>query len=553
VHGLRSRRPPHRDLHRALDRAETEEELGGCAREVALARAQGTAQEEVARRHRDLGPDAEGVGTLSAELDPQGAGPGRARGVVAEQAGGAVVRRDQEVLVPVAVEVAGHHAARGAGVSLTDQVLGGLLERAGLRGEEQVVGLTDADARRAVVGARVAVRHVEVEVAVQVEVHQGRAPARDPDPCRSDPGCDGPVPDPRAARAPGHAPLQEVQVERVGLQLPVGEEDVLVPVGVDVRDGEAHAPPGVVHAGLERDVAEGAVPLVLEQDVRGHVVGDVQVLVAVPVEVPPHGLHAEAGRVLRGVAHGARLGVVHAELLGHLLEREDALVEPVAQQLVALPREQVGQHLQRVLALDPPLRILRRHQARVVLQVARHVHVEVAVPVVVRGAGGRAPELQVGQQVARLAERAVPAPEQQAVATLIGEVEIEVPVAIGVEGERSHPRVAGSETGALARVPEAALAVAQEEAVGEGVLFGSPRALDQHEVGMAVPVEVAPGCSRTHRRADVHLEVGTLQVHQLDADLAGHVPQPRAAPRGSGLDRPAGHARGLDDVGDDGE
>src|SRR5262249_4054798 len=155
----------------------------------------------------------------------------------------------------------------------------GLLER---RGEvalpvvlEVVARLPDADARALVVGARVAVRVEEVEVAVEVEVRELATPLRDADGELREPRADRRVAERRDAvlRA---ARDEVVQVERVRLELPVRHEQVLVAVAVDVARGEAHAPARVVEAGGERDVLERAA-LVAPETVRRLVVRDVEV------------------------------------------------------------------------------------------------------------------------------------------------------------------------------------------------------------------------------------------------------------------------------------
>ena len=239
------------------------------------------------------------------------------------------------------------------------------------------------------------------------------------------------------------------------------------------------------------------------------------------------------------------------ELHGDLREGQDAALQVVAQQLVALSGEEVRQHLQRVLALDPARRILGRHQARVVLEVAGDIEVEVPVPVVVGGAGGGAPELEVRQERAGLLEGPVTAAEQQAVAAAVREVEIEVPVALHIERERPHPRVPGPQARALGGVAEPAGAVTEVQAVGEGLLLGATGSLDEEQVRVAVPVEVAPRGAGAHGGADVELQVGTLEVHDLDPGRAGHVREPgpsSCGTRGGGLARHRADARGLDDL-----
>ena len=106
-------------------------------------------------------------------------------------------------------------------------------------------------------------------------------------------------------------PLAEVLVERVVLVGEVGDEQLGKAVAVDVLGVDPHA--RLRHAvdveGGARDlgdVVEGPVAAVEEEEVRVHVVGDVEVDQAVVVEVGRH--DAEA------VAVVARLGLAHPGL-----------------------------------------------------------------------------------------------------------------------------------------------------------------------------------------------------------------------------------------------
>ncbi len=86
------------------------------------------------------------------------------------------------------------------------------------------------------------------------------------------------------------AAVAEVLIEGVGVAGEVGLDDVEEAVAVEVADGDAHAGlglavGGVGDAGLDGDVLEGAVLLVLVVGGGGGVVGDVDVGPAVVVEV----------------------------------------------------------------------------------------------------------------------------------------------------------------------------------------------------------------------------------------------------------------------------
>ena len=135
-----------------------------------------------------------------------------------------------------------------------------------------------------------------------------------------------------------------VDVEREGLADDVGDEEVLVAVGVEVAGGDAHAAFGIaggVHRRARQQplVRERAVALVDPELVRRGVVGDVEVEPAVAVVVA--GRDAEARAV--GLADAGRLGdvgepavaLVAVEPVGHRPIRARAAVVARADGVVA--------------------------------------------------------------------------------------------------------------------------------------------------------------------------------------------------------------------------
>ncbi len=126
----------------------------------------------------------------------------------------------------------------------------------------------------------VSVRDVNVEVAVVVDVeHLG--PEAERDEARAEP---------RLLRRVLEQPAAEVGVQGIQLLGEVGDEDVGKAVALDVPAIDAHAGLGLAVA-VEADarrirhVGEGAVAVVLVEEVPHHVVGDVDVGIAVAVEV----------------------------------------------------------------------------------------------------------------------------------------------------------------------------------------------------------------------------------------------------------------------------
>jgi hypothetical protein len=87
----------------------------------------------------------------------------------------------------------------------------------------------------------------------------------------------------------------EVGSRVLGIELQVvGDVEVEVAVALDVEEGATGTAAGIVDSGLARDIAEGPVPFVPEEDVRSPV-RDVEIEVAVPVVVACGNPEAEAG------------------------------------------------------------------------------------------------------------------------------------------------------------------------------------------------------------------------------------------------------------------
>ena len=121
---------------------------------------------------------------------------------------------------------------------------------------------------------------VDVEVAVIVDVEHLR-PETERDETRAQSGL---------LRRVLEQSLAEVAVEGIQLLREVGDEDVGKAVAVDVTAIDAHAGLRLAvaveaDARRVRHVGEGAVAVVLVEEVPHHVVGDVDVGIAVAVEV----------------------------------------------------------------------------------------------------------------------------------------------------------------------------------------------------------------------------------------------------------------------------
>ena len=170
---------------------------------------------------------------------------------------------------------------------------------------EELVGLAVRGAGCGSVNLRiyVAVGDEEIEATVVVVVEKARSPAQQLDCGRGEAG---------RGRDVGETHAALVAVERVRLGKKVGYVQVGIAILIVVAKVRAHARFDVAiavvrHAGDEGDVLEGAVALVLEEHVRGLVVGDKEVAVAIGVVIGRH--HAQAVIAIGG-CHAGRLGDV---------------------------------------------------------------------------------------------------------------------------------------------------------------------------------------------------------------------------------------------------
>ncbi len=117
-----------------------------------------------------------------------------------------------------------------------------------------------------------------------------------------------PEPSPAFCRDVLEEALAEIAVERVQLLREIRDEDVREAVAVDVAAVHAHAGLRLAvaveaDAGGIGDVDERAVALVLVEEIANHVVGDVDVGVAVAIEITEGDAEALAG----GVGNARRL------------------------------------------------------------------------------------------------------------------------------------------------------------------------------------------------------------------------------------------------------
>ena len=305
-------------------------------------------------------------------------------------------------------------------------------------------------------------------------------------------------------------PVRHVEVVRLALE--VRDEQVEVPVGLDVRRRDPHAGEGVPVAVVGDARREAPFPepqpsQVLEEEVRDRVVRHVEVGKRVPDQVG-----GEDAEPLAGPES-------HAGGLGHVGERTVAavLVEQVRHSGEGVG-EAVGADR---LAGDRPRahRVVRRGPVEVV----GDEEIEVAVPVEVRERGARAPALRPQSRVPER-ERPVPPVRVEEVAPGAGDQQVGVPVVVVVGGDRAHPvtldRGRRSEPGRRAHVPKAPGPLVAIQHPDDSRRPARPRhlpALHEEEVGRAVAVVVEDGDAGPHRLHGVPLAPGAPLVPEGDA------------------------------------
>ena len=456
----------------------------------------------------------------------------RAAEVVPVEGSGRVLVRDVDIEVAVLVPVEERDAPPVAPVGETDP-RGDLLEGAIAAVSVEAVGLASREALHSDAGPLGGVRRVEaglhgdgrqvapvalgargdeavhgedVEPAVRVVVEEPAAP---PPPAIAGAGGRGHV------RERPVSPVEEEHVAllQVLLGRDVGHVGVGETVAVEVPEVDIHALERLASDRALGHVREGAVPVREEDLVLPEVVRDVEVGVAVVVDVGD----ARIERPAR---------VVQLEARRHVLEPEVAQV----------PVEDVGASVPRRLeaVVEDPRRLeLREIDGR---EVIADEEVEEAVAIVVEGEDAvPVPGVTRPGGIRDFREPPAVVPEE-AVSPPLDHVELRVPVVVEVREGRIHADAAVivdvGHAGLAGDVLEAR-AVVPEERVGEAL---SGRR--QVEVVVAVPVEVAgrrrgaDGGDPRHDVLELRIELA-LPVDVRDPGLRRDVDEPRdrTAPR----------------------
>ena len=376
-------------------------------------------------------------------------------------------------------------------------------------GEEQVrLGIGAVRIRCRELACDAAVGDVEVPQPVAVEVGQRGAEAGVGQALRRQP---------EQRRAVGEAAAL-VAVQRVGLATQVRQEQVEVSVLLEVGDDDAH--PGLGVATLvqraardQRAVLEPPAAAVDPELVGRAVVRDVHVDAAVAVEVA----EAEAQAVAeRGVEPGARADVLEGTVsaIG---------VQAVGQRRVEVDRGAVV--CARLVDGRPAIGLPQGRPA----DVARDEQVEVAVAVEVEEAAAGPPSLvrEPGCR-GRVLEGPVAAVEVQHVGAEVRDEQVGVAVAVDVPARRPHPVAGVADARPLGDVLEAHAAEVPVQAVARQrpPVGLHAAALDEVEVEAPVAVGVEHGDASADGLREPVAPVEAGFVHEVDAGPGEHVFEP---------------------------
>ncbi len=294
----------------------------------------------------------------------------------------------------------------------------------------------------------------------------------------------------------------------------VRHEEVEPAVLVVVVDVDAHRAPRAPrrverHVRRETRLGERAVAAVLEEEVRGGVVGLEQVDAAVPVEVRGHDPQSLAA-LERDAGGGADLGEAAAVVS---IERA-----PRAAQLVDRAERPVADHLagKRGVGID--------------VEVVADEEVEVAVAVVVEERGARTParRAQAGRR-GHVGEGAVAVVVVEALAVEAGDVEVGPAVVVVIADGQAHAAHRSAQACARCHVGERPVSVVAVERVARHGPVGLRLQRVGHEIDVEQPVlvEVHEAAPTAHRLHEVPAAGCHARDFPPDAGGDGHVDEDR--------------------------
>ena len=467
------------------------------------------------RRHRD-DPRAHRLavtlGQPRSHLEPDGLRRTLLLERVAIDARGTLDVADHQIEVAVSLEIGGDQAAAHVEVSAERPApRSGVGEAAGLLLDQEQVRLrvlvpepvrSTAERFRPRLDRAIGDRDVEVGVEIGIEQRDAEAGERKARQADS-----------RSRRDVLEAERASILVERVGFLDQVSDQDVEVSVvsevgGRETHSGLADAVAVVGGAQQHRIVAKRPVTLIDPEVVGVGVVRDVDIDPAVVVEVG--GDHTQTAQLHASDTGGS----------GAILERSIAAV--AIEQVV-----HAGELLRTAVVEAPAFE--RALAARIELDVAGHEEIEPTVAVVVEEGRRRGPGL-VAQPRTRgvVAESAAAGVAVELVAAPGGHEYVEVAVVVDIAARAPHAVSRVAEPGRIGVVDVATVRLAPQETVSARPCRRSCRgpeisSVDEVQVQIVVTVGIEHAEPAAHDRGHGIGALGAGRVHEVDAELPGHL------------------------------
>ena len=318
-----------------------------------------------------------------------------------------------------------------------------------------------------------------------------------------------------------------VDVKRIGFGGEVGDEDVRVAVAIEVLGVHTHAGfrgAAVVEGGKGelRAFPKRAVALIQPQVIGRAVVGDIEVCVAIAIEITCR--HAEGGRRDLGEAGGA------ADVV-------EAPAAEVAEETVRDRRIGGGGAI-----AGPPRQVwavLVRRKGEV--EVVGDVEVQSFVAIDVGEACTHGPLGPRQDRVAEFPEASVAQVLEQLVGAVVGEKDVRIAVVVDVAGGDAHAVAVCAHAGCIGDVNKAQTPIPANVAVqpvngriahgsGDfGQALGHRAALHQPDVEQAVAVEVEHADAGPHGFQNPALADHAVDVPEAKPGILRHLAEPRGA------------------------
>ena len=502
------------------------------ARKIAVSTSDRSDDLPAVNEHTHAGPNGIALQLRIDGADHQPMSP--ARGVISIESSGPLDVADQQIDVAVAVNIPNGQAPR----DLNRRAQGGdrimkQLKGAGPIVEIEEVGLgvaipgrTDGRTWPGIGPHHPSVDHENVEITIQLGVEGGDAETGVRDAGRSQPTGAAGVLKPAAAAS--------VAIQRVRLTRQVRHEEIDPRVVVQIGRDNTHSRFGLTvnvqrHPHDQGDIAESPVGLIQPELIGVPVVGNVDILPAVVVEVladdpQPRGRHRR-----------------HPRPLAHVAERAIAVV---MQQHIRDRRKRLRS------AIDRSPRVVIAVIELVEVQVPCDIQVQPAVTIVVKEHGGTRPAVYGdARRVGDVLERPVSAIAVQPVPPIVGHIHVQITVVVDIADGDAHPVPAIAQAALLGHVHERPVRFLPIHAI-DGTLSHPCLgklviAVGQIDVQIAVVVVVEQGRARQHDLRQQQVTGRPGLMHEVEPDVRGDLGKPLLHGLGAGRVRPWGVGGGV--------